>query len=118
MGDSIVLENPTLNHERKVITIIVTFVVLLKTFFFLRIFKGLSYLVLMMKQVSKDLIPFMTFYFLLLWIQGQVFNIIGVGNMEHKSNEYLSADDNKMYYLYIKNLYPGIEYHDLPIFCR
>ena len=70
---------------------------LLKTFFFLRIFKNLSYLVLMMSRVVSDLIPFLAFYAILLWIQSLVFSIIEVGNIEHYSNEQLSADNNKMY---------------------
>ena len=69
---------------------------LLKTFFFLRIFKGLSYLVLMMSCVVKDLIPFLLFYIILLWMQGLVFNIIEVGNIEHYNDVQLAADNNKM----------------------
>jgi hypothetical protein len=91
---------------------------LLKTFFFLRIFKGLSYLVLMMSCVVKDLIPFLLFYVILLWMQGLVFNIIEVGNIEHYSNEQFSADNNKMYDQYIYKKYPGVEYHNVPIFLR
>ena len=82
---------------RKVIAIFVTAVMLLKTFFFLRIFKGLSYLVLMMSSVVKDLKPFLAFYIILLWMQGLVFSIIEVGNIEHSTDAYLAADNIKMY---------------------
>ena len=91
---------------------------LLKTFFFLRIFKGLSYLVLMMSSVVKDLKPFLAFYIILLWMQGLVFNIIEVGNIEHSSDEYLAADNNKMYNQFIGSKYPGVEYIHMPIFLR
>lgn len=91
------VKNDNFKEIRKVITIIVTSVMLLKTFFFLRIFKNLSYLVLMMSRVVSDLVPFLAFYAILLWIQSLVFSIIEVGNIEHYSNEQLSADNNKMY---------------------
>ena len=42
-------------HREKVAMIIVTFLMLLKTFFFLRIFMKLSNLVTMMRQVISDL---------------------------------------------------------------
>ena len=41
---------------------------LLKTFFFLRIFRSSSHLVIMMIQVVRDLHPFLLFYFFMLWI--------------------------------------------------
>lgn len=91
---------------------------LLKTFFFLRIFKGLSYLVLMMSCVVKDLIPFLLFYIILLWMQGLVFNIIEVGNIEHYNDVQLAADNNKMQDQYVGKKYPGVEYHNVPIFLR
>ena len=59
--------------------IFVTFLMLIKTFFFLRVFRELSQVVTMMKQVSYDLRVFMFFYFILIWMCTLVFNIIEVG---------------------------------------
>jgi len=49
---------------------------------------------------------------------GLVFNIIGVGNIEHYSSSRLSADGNKLYDQYVGKKYPGVEYHNVPIFLR
>ena len=49
-----------------------------KTFFFLRIFKDFSHLVLMMQQVVVDLRTFLCFYLILIWICGLLLHIIGL----------------------------------------
>ena len=51
-----------------------------KTFFFLRIFESLSYIVTMIFQVISDLKVFLLFYFILLVIFSFVFAVLGVGN--------------------------------------
>lgn len=60
--------------------IIVTYLMLVKTFFFMRVFRDMSQLVMMMRQVIYDLRVFMMFYFILIWIISLVFNILMVGN--------------------------------------
>ena len=68
--------NPNCYKTKKIVIIIVTAVMLLKTFFFLRLFESLSHLVLMMRQVVKDLKAFMSFYTILLWTISLIFSII------------------------------------------
>lgn len=102
---------PPYSHSTKFLSIIVTFFLLIKTFFFLRIFGELSYLVTMMKQVVYDLKVFMIFYFILIWIAALILNIIELGNFsEHKNVA------NKK--LLKATTYPGIEYKELPKFIR
>ena len=60
--------------------IIVTYLMLTKTFFFMRVFRDMSQLVMMMRQVIYDLRVFLMFYFILIWIISLVFNILMVGN--------------------------------------
>lgn len=74
--------NPNYYATKKIVIIVVTAVMLLKTFFFLRLFESLAHLVLMMRQVVKDLKAFMIFYTILLWICGLVFGIIELGNLD------------------------------------
>jgi len=84
---------------------------LIKTFFFMRLFKSMSHLVTMMKQVFKDLQAFMVFFFILLWICSLIFNIIQLGNYENKVDEGLK---NKLKAI----SYPGIEYKHIPRWAR
>lgn len=72
-------EHPAESHASKLILILVTFLMLVKTFFFLRIFTNMSYLVTMMKQVMYDLRIFGVFYVILLWLCSLIFNILEVG---------------------------------------
>jgi hypothetical protein len=53
---------------------------IIKTFFFMRIFKNISYLVTMIFQVVVDLMPFMLFYFILIVFFSLYFGILGLGN--------------------------------------
>lgn len=78
-------------HREKVSMIIVTFLMLLKTFFFLRIFMKLSNLVTMMRQVISDLKIFMLFYGILVWMCALIFNILQMGNYEMSPNEQLQS---------------------------
>lgn len=59
---------------------------LIKTFFFLRIFSQLSYIVTMMKNVFYDLRVFLLFYFILILMFSAVLGILRLGNYE-KSND-------------------------------
>ena len=91
--------------------ICVTFIMLMKTFFFLRLFNQFSGLVIMMKTVTMDLRAFMVFYFILIWICALVFNILELGNFISPRNEALKTK--------LKAInYPGIEYKMLPRFLR
>lgn len=91
--------------------IVVTFIMLMKTFFFLRLFKQFSGLVTMMKQVARDLYAFMVFYLILLWMCSLVFNILELGNYTNPRDPELR---NKVKLVN----YPGIEYRQLPRFVR
>ena len=95
----------------KAVMICVTFIMLIKTFYFLRLFNQFSGLVIMMKTVTLDLRAFMVFYFILIWICALVFNILELGNFISPRNEALKTK--------LKAInYPGIEYKMLPRFLR
>lgn len=53
---------------------------IVKTFFFLRIFETLSYIVTMINQVVFDLRVFILFYSILIVIFSMIFAVLGVGN--------------------------------------
>ena len=66
-----------------------TVMMLNKTFFFMRIFEQFTKLVIMIKNVIRDLQEFMIFYFLLLIMFSVILGVLGVGNFEHSTNEEL-----------------------------
>jgi len=53
---------------------------IVKTFFFMRIFNTLSYIVTMIHTVIWDLRVFLFFYFILIVLFSMVFAVLGVGN--------------------------------------
>jgi len=59
--------------------VIVALVILIKSFFFLRIFKKLSALVSMLQQVFIDLIPFFLFFTIILVVLGLILGVIDWG---------------------------------------
>jgi uncharacterized membrane protein YgcG len=61
-------------------TMLIVTQVIMKTFFFLRIFPTLAPIVVMLKTVVYDLRIFMLFYMILTIMFGQTFAIIGLGN--------------------------------------
>jgi len=63
-----------------------------KTFFFLRIFDSLSYIVTMIQRVIYDLRIFGLFYAILVILFSMIFAVIGVGNPNIKGafKEYLA----------------------------
>jgi hypothetical protein len=67
--------------------LISTMLLLVKTFFFLRIFKDLSFLVTMVKQVFLDLRVFMLFFSILLLMFAIMFSILDIGNYEYSDDE-------------------------------
>jgi|TARA_B110000305_G_scaffold207678_1_gene239368 hypothetical protein len=62
--------------------IVLIFMLLIKTFFFLRIFVALSYLVTMLRMVIIDLKIFLLFYSILSFVFSLWISILGVGNFE------------------------------------
>ena len=106
------IRNPHFYEAKKIIIIVVTAVMLLKTFFFLRLFESLSHLVLMMRQVVKDLKAFLMFYTVLLWTCSLIFSIIGLGNIENLKNDDGGAQKLKL------KTYPGVEYQHVAKYIR
>jgi len=64
----------------KLLLVITASTAIIKTFFFMRIFKELSYLVTMIFQVFIDLTPFLLFYLILIVFFSLYFGILGLGN--------------------------------------
>lgn len=95
------------SHVSKILLILICLVTLLKTFFFLRIFKKLSYLVTMMRTVIYDLRIFMVFYLILLWMCSLIFTILEVGFYKRQSSASLRNVLNSI-------SYPGQEYRNIP----
>lgn len=62
--------------------ILVILIMIFKTFFYLRIFSELSFLVAMLRQVTYDLKDFLMFYTLLCVMFGGLLGIIDLGNYE------------------------------------
>ena len=74
--------DPGNSYVGDVFLIIVTFLMLIKTFFYLRIFSSLSYIVTMMKKVFYDLGVFMYFYLILILMFSVILGILKVGNFK------------------------------------
>jgi len=91
-------------HLRKTVFIILTFVILIKTFFFLRLFRSMAHLVSMMKQVFHDLQAFMLFFFILIWIMSLCLTLLELGNVHGAMMAAGLKDKLKA------NAYPGVEY--------
>jgi hypothetical protein len=68
----------------KIVMILVVFLCLIKTFFFLRIVKSFSYIVTMIQNVVIDLRVFLLFFFILIIFFSMIFDVIGPNN----SKEY------------------------------
>lgn len=64
----------------KIVLILSCLSLLIKTFYFLRIFNSLSYLVAMLGQVISDLRVFALFFTLLIILLSQSITILGLGN--------------------------------------
>ena len=59
---------------------------LVKSFFFMRIFEKFTKLVIMIKNVIADLRVFMIFYFLLLLMFSSILGVLGLGIYEDSEN--------------------------------
>jgi len=53
---------------------------IIKSFFYLRIFRSLSFLVTMIYTVIADLKVFLLFFTILIVLFAQIFAVLGVGN--------------------------------------
>lgn len=60
--------------------ILVVFMLLMKTFFFLRIFENMSYIVTMLRNVVYDLRIFLSFYAIITTLFSLLIGILGIGN--------------------------------------
>ena len=104
-------ESVSLHKFKDMGLIFLAFIMLIKTFFYLRIFSELSHIVTMMKQVFYDLRIFMMFYFILVIKFSMILAILRIGNFE------LSSDES------IQNIrsrpnFPTKEYMHLPYFLQ
>jgi len=61
---------------------IILFLGLIKTFFFLRIFDALSPIVTMLTNVIYDLRIFLLFYGILIFLFSLMIGILGIGNID------------------------------------
>jgi hypothetical protein len=59
---------------------IIVILLIMKTFFFLRIFPTLTPIVVMITNVVYDLRIFLLFYTILIFLFCQIFAVIGLGN--------------------------------------
>jgi hypothetical protein len=66
---------------------------IIKSFFYLRIFQSLSYIVTMIYTVIADLKVFLLFFTILVVLFAQIMAVIGVGNFNHDNalREYVDA---------------------------
>ena len=64
-----------------------------KTFFFLRIFDTLSYIVTMINKVVFDLRVFVLFYMIMITLFSMIFAVLGVGNA-HVDGDFKEFVDN------------------------
>ena len=89
--------------------ILVTFLMLIKTFFFLRIFNNLSYIVTMMKRVFYDLRVFILCYSILILMFSAVLGILRYENFELSSDPVVRA-------IRSSPTSPGKEYKHIGVF--
>jgi len=83
--------------------IIVIFIMLLKTFFFLRVFEDLSFLVKMLSQVIYDLKSFFIFFGVICYMFSMLFAVVDLDNFEFSEIELVRAEK-------AKSSYPSMEY--------
>lgn len=60
---------------------------IIKCFFYLRIFESMTGIVVMLTNVISDLRAFMLFYIILLWLSSHMFMVIGLGNIYVEGEE-------------------------------
>lgn len=64
----------------RILSCIVVILLIVKTFFFLRIFPDNTPLVVMLTRVFGDLKPFLLFYTILIVMLGQTYAVLGLAN--------------------------------------
>lgn len=79
---NVVLQNTMDPHNllNKILMTLLLLQQVIKTFFFLRIFDTLSYIVTMINKVIYDLRVFLLFYGILIVLFSMIFAVLGVGN--------------------------------------
>ena len=75
-------EDYPLEDFKTMTLILVSVIILIKTFFYLRIISGMSYIVTMVRKVLCDLTTFMSFYFILILMFSSILSILKIGNYE------------------------------------
>lgn len=86
-----------------IVMLLVCLVLMLKTFFFLRIFKQVSFLVSMLKQVMIDIMPFMSFFAIILFMFSLLVSVYDWGQYEYDNDaavrgiQYTSTGPDKEY---------------------
>ena len=88
--------------DKQILMIFVTFMLLIKTFFFLRIFDNLTRLVIMIKEVVFQIVEFLIFYFIFIFMFSIIIGIIGVGHYNLENDIDIMVGD-----------YPSFEYDKL-----
>lgn len=89
----------------KVLMSIIFIQQIIKSFFYLRIFKSLSYIVTMIYTVIADLQVFLLFFTILIVLFAQIFAVLGVGNPKQEG----AFQD------YVEAIESGAEDGDLPM---
>ena len=84
--------------ECKIIMILISLLQIIKTFSYLRIFNNVSYIVTMLAQVTADLRVFGFFYFVLIFLFAQMYNVLGVSN--HYIKPVKDIRENSLYDFY------------------
>jgi hypothetical protein len=102
----------SLQLTRKLVVIFLCFLLLIKTFFFMRLFRSMAHLVSMMQQVFLDLQAMITFFFILIAITSLIFSTLELGNYEMSSDPLLRQKVNPALN------YPGKEYVHLPKYLK
>jgi len=97
------LQPNILSKESQILMLISTILLLIKTFFFLRIFEDLSFLVTMVKQVFLDLRVFLLFFAILLLMFGIVFSVLDL-------RQYSFSDDPDVRAVALESSYSGQEF--------
>lgn len=86
-----------MNFVTKLAMISMVALLILKTFFFLRIFRNFTPIVIMLKNVIYDFRIFLLLYIILIFIISLVFNVIGV-NLSHVQDDliaYTAANESR-----------------------
>ena len=89
--------------ETQVLMILTILCSIPKTFLFLRVFGGLSYIVTMLMNVISDLKVFLLFYGILIFMFSQFLTIMGIGNCMINTKAISGEDGFREEYGVMKN---------------